>query len=113
MSRRFVAGAVVAAAAVAGAFGVATSAGYLPWHGARESASAGGTAPQRPQAGKLCRTCGVVREIAEASVRGEAKRYDITVRTEDGLLRIVSTDTQPAWRVGDRVRVTNGKIAAL
>lgn len=42
-----------------------------------------------------------------------SKRYDISVRMDDGTIRTVSSDTQPAWRIGDRVRVSNGVIAAL
>ena len=42
-----------------------------------------------------------------------SKRYDISVRMDDGTIRTVSSDTQPSWRIGDRVRVSNGLIAAL
>ncbi|HYG55562.1 MAG TPA: glycine zipper 2TM domain-containing protein [Burkholderiales bacterium] len=42
-----------------------------------------------------------------------SKRYDITVRTEDGIVRTVSLDSASAWQVGDRVRVVNGRIEKL
>jgi len=109
MRHPFLAGLFVVSLASAAA--VAMTDGYGPWS---ESASAGSTAPALPaKPMKLCRNCGVVKAIDEVALRGEARRYDITVRTEDGLLKIVSTDTRPVWRVGDKVRVLNGKIRAL
>jgi len=41
----------------------------------------------------------------------ETKRYDVTVRFEDGNTRTFSSDTPPAWRSGDRVRLSNGLLA--
>ncbi len=38
------------------------------------------------------------------------KRYDINVRMQGGRIATVSSDTAPAWKAGDRVRVANGKI---
>lgn len=40
----------------------------------------------------------------------EARRYDVTVRFEDGSTRSFSADTPPAWRSGDRVRLQNGML---
>lgn len=40
----------------------------------------------------------------------ESKRYDVTVRFEDGSTRSFSGDTPPAWRSGDRVRLQNGTL---
>lgn len=37
-------------------------------------------------------------------------RWDVVVRMEDGSTRTVSAAEQPLWRVGDRVRVTNGTL---
>lgn len=37
-------------------------------------------------------------------------RWEVVVRMEDGGTRTVSTAEQPLWRVGDRVRVTNGTL---
>lgn len=110
MRRPFLAGIAVTVAAAAAAVAM----GFLPNPLAQQTASSGATAQQPPiKPVKLCRNCGVIKEIDEIVIRGEGKRYDIVVRTEDGLVRIVSTDTRPAWRVGDKVRVANGKISAL
>jgi hypothetical protein len=107
MRRPFAASVVVA---VAFAAAVAVFADYTPL----QPASGGSTAQPPPvKATKLCRNCGVVKQVDEVAVRGESRRYDIVVRTEDGLVRIVSTETRPRWRVGDRVRVANGKIAPI
>jgi outer membrane lipoprotein SlyB len=45
----------------------------------------------------------------EKRVRG-AKRWEVTVRMEDGTSRTVSTDAQPQWRTGDRVRMIEGRL---
>ena len=45
----------------------------------------------------------------EKSTR-ESKRYEVTVRFEDGGTRSFSSDTPPAWRSGDRVRLQNGTL---
>ncbi len=42
----------------------------------------------------------------------ESKRYDVVVRFEDGSMRTFSSDSPPAWRSGDRVRLSNGLLAA-
>ncbi|MBI4756252.1 MAG: glycine zipper 2TM domain-containing protein [Betaproteobacteria bacterium] len=47
----------------------------------------------------------------EKSVR-KTTRYEVTVRFEDGSTKVFSQDQQPTWRSGDRVKVTNGAIAA-
>ncbi len=45
----------------------------------------------------------------EKSVK-ESKRYDVTVRFEDGSTRTFSGDTPPVWHSGDRVRLQNGTL---
>lgn len=40
----------------------------------------------------------------------ENKRYDVTVRFEDGSTRTFSSDSPPAWHSGDRVRLQNGGL---
>lgn len=40
------------------------------------------------------------------------KRYDITVRMEDGTLRTLSQEQAPTWRAGDKVRVVNDVLEA-
>jgi outer membrane lipoprotein SlyB len=48
----------------------------------------------------------------EKQVRG-TKRWEITVRMDSGALRTVSTESEPAWRAGDRVRVISGRLEAV
>lgn len=38
------------------------------------------------------------------------KRYEITLRLNDGTTRVVSESGLPAWRVGDKVKLVNGAI---
>jgi outer membrane lipoprotein SlyB len=45
----------------------------------------------------------------EKRVRG-SKRWEVTVRMEDGSQRTVSTDAQPQWQTGDRVRMIDGRL---
>ena len=40
------------------------------------------------------------------------KRYEISVRMEDGSVRTVAQDAAPAWRVGDHVRIVNNQVVA-
>lgn len=47
----------------------------------------------------------------EKSIK-ESKRYDISVRFEDGSTRSFSSDTLPTWHVGDRVRLQNGLLTS-
>lgn len=55
---------------------------------------------------------GVAGHQIERSARSE-KRYDISVRMHDGSIKVVSSDTAPAWRPGDKVRLRNGSIKPL
>ena len=41
------------------------------------------------------------------------KRWEITVRMDNGTLRTLSTESAPVWRAGDRVRVVNDRLEAL
>jgi len=88
----FVAGASVAIILLSGV-GIATVTGYLP----------GLTAQKAQQA--------VVVEVkaVERSARSN-KRYDISVRLQDGSVKTVSSEAPPALRSGDRVRVVNGRL---
>lgn len=40
----------------------------------------------------------------------KSKVYNVTVRLDDGTTRVVSLNSAPAWRAGDRVRVQNGQL---
>lgn len=55
---------------------------------------------------------GVAGHQIERSARS-AKRYDISVRMHDGSVKTVSTDTPPAWRAGDKVRLHDGVVKPL
>ena len=45
----------------------------------------------------------------EKQTRAE-KRWDVTVRLDDGTTQTFSTPTEPAWRPGDRVRLHEGNL---
>lgn len=45
----------------------------------------------------------------EKHVRGE-KRWEISVRLDDGTQRTIASDVEPTWRAGERVRLLDGKL---
>jgi outer membrane lipoprotein SlyB len=45
----------------------------------------------------------------EKHVRAD-KHWEIAVRLDDGSQRTLTTDVQPAWHAGDRVRIVDGKL---
>jgi outer membrane lipoprotein SlyB len=45
----------------------------------------------------------------EKHARGE-KRWEVAVRLEDGSQRTLSSEVEPAWRTGDRVRVVDNRL---
>ena len=47
----------------------------------------------------------------EKQVRAD-KRWETTVRFDDGTQRTLTSEEQPAWRAGDRVRIVNGELRA-
>ena len=47
----------------------------------------------------------------EKRARG-TKRWEVTVRMDSGALRTLSSDTEPLWRAGDRVRVVDGRLVS-
>ena len=55
---------------------------------------------------------GVAGHQIERSARSH-KRYDISVRMQDGSVKRVSSDTQPTWRGGDKVRIHDGKLEPI
>lgn len=55
---------------------------------------------------------GVAGHQIERNARS-TKRYDISVRMQDGSVKVVSSDTPPAWRPGDKVRLQNGVVKPL
>lgn len=51
----------------------------------------------------------VLGNEVEKQVR-HTKTYEITVRFDDGAIRMITEPTPPAWKVGDKVKVVNGVI---
>jgi outer membrane lipoprotein SlyB len=39
--------------------------------------------------------------------------WDVSIRFEDGVTRVVRTNVRPSFRPGDKVHVINGQIGAL
>ena len=88
----FVAGASVAVILLSGV-GIAAVTGYLP----------GSTAQKAQHA--------VVVEVKEVERGARSnKRFDISVRLQDGSVKTVPSDAPPAWKSGDKVRVVNGRL---
>ncbi len=54
---------------------------------------------------------GVAGHQVEKHVRS-TKKYEMTVRFEDGSSRVFTYDTMPSWRIGDRVKLDNGVIVS-
>jgi outer membrane lipoprotein SlyB len=42
--------------------------------------------------------------------KGSVTAWDVRVKLEDGTSTVVRYNTEPSWRVGDKVRVDNGKL---
>jgi outer membrane lipoprotein SlyB len=65
---------------------------------------------------KLATVAGAIGgAVAGNQVEGRVKAtrsYDISVRLNDGSLRTIHQTEQPAWREGDRVRVTDNGLRA-
>ena len=55
---------------------------------------------------------GVAGHQIERSARS-TKRYEISVRMQDGSVRVAKTDTPPAWRAGDKVCLQDGVVKPL
>lgn len=48
----------------------------------------------------------------EKQVRAD-KRWEIALRLDDGSLRTLPSEVEPAWRAGDRVRIVDDKLQAI
>ena len=48
-------------------------------------------------------------KVIEEKVRA-TKRWETTVRLNDGSTKTISSESQPAWHAGERVRVVEGQI---
>lgn len=44
--------------------------------------------------------------------KASVAQWDVRVRLEDGTNKVVRYGTEPSWRVGDKVRIENGKIVS-
>ena len=53
----------------------------------------------------------VAGHAVEKNVK-KVKSYEIAIRFDDGSSRVLTQDTPPAWRPGDKVRFVNGAITA-
>jgi Zn-dependent alcohol dehydrogenase len=112
----FVAGASVAVILLSGV-GIAAVTGYLPGSNAQKAERAvvvevkeidvKGQGTGLGAAGAVSGAA-VGRQI-ERSARSH-KRYDVSVRLQDGSVKTVSSDAPPAWKSGDKVRVVNGRL---
>jgi outer membrane lipoprotein SlyB len=40
-------------------------------------------------------------------------RHEITIHMDDGSVRTIMTESQPSWRAGERVKVSNGTIVPI
>jgi len=88
----FVAGASVAIILLSGV-GIAAVTGYLP-----------GSNAQKAQHAVVVEVKAVERNALTH------KRYEVSVRLQDGSVRTVPSDAPPAWKSGDKVRVVNGRL---
>ena len=61
---------------------------------------------------RSCSSCGVVVAVRPVELKGNppSVRYHIEVRMSDGSVKKLSSNTQPAWKAGDRVRLENGRL---
>lgn len=55
---------------------------------------------------------GVAGHQIERSAKS-TKKYETSVRMPDGSVKTAFTDTPPAWRAGDKVRLKNGVVKPL
>ena len=44
--------------------------------------------------------------------KGSVAQWDVRVRLEDGTNKVVRFSSEPSWRVGDKVRIDNGRIVS-
>ena len=62
-----------------------------------------------------CTDCGVVTAVKEVQLKGKdrqlTRQYQVRIRMSDGSVKTLITDTAPAWKAGDRVRLNNGRLA--
>lgn len=54
---------------------------------------------------------GIAGHQIEKKVR-TTKNYEITVRMEDGSTRVLTENSLPTWRAGDRVKLIDGRLQA-
>jgi hypothetical protein len=116
---------VAASVAIAGLIGLSALSGMLPIKRApmRDEGPVprGESKPGQPGA---CGVCGTIESIRTVEVLGEAggatgadaddvrKRqvFRVTLRMDDGSFRAISLSSPPAFAVGDKVRVVEGRL---
>lgn len=108
--------AVAASVAIVSLVGVGALTGMLP--DKRSPVPELGPLPKiepRPAPPSACALCGTIESIRTVEVSDDAgavKRYAyrVTVRMDDGSFRAVSSSSAPAFAVGDKVRVVEGRL---
>lgn len=112
--------AVAASVTIASLIGLGAVTGVLPIARSsvqREARFAGADIKAVPPS--ACALCGTVESIRtfdvsdEAGANGAANErqvFRVTVRMDDGSFRAISLSTPPAFAVGEKVRVVEGKL---
>jgi hypothetical protein len=65
-----------------------------------------GTTPSRA----LCANCGTVASTTLHEDRRDDTAWEVRVRFDDGTRRVLRFPTDPGFRVGDRVFLSNGRL---
>jgi hypothetical protein len=76
--------------------------------GAKASAGVVSDSPSR----RTCAECGVIESVREIDTRGEqaaesTRSYEVTIRLQDGSMRVFNEATPRTWRSGTRIMVIN------
>jgi hypothetical protein len=107
--------AMAASVTIAGLIGLGAVTGVLPIARSpvqREARLAGADIRAVPPS--ACALCGTVESIRTFDVSDQAgatgQVYRVTVRMDDGSFRAISLSTPPAFAVGEKVRVVEGKL---
>src|SRR5689334_8509120 len=105
--------AVAASVTIASLIGLGAVSGMLPIARSsvqKEARLAGADIKTVPPS--ACSLCGTVESIRtfDVSEGGTGQVYRVTVRMADGSFRAISLSTPPAFAVGEKVRVVEGKL---
>ena len=127
--------AVAASVAIAGLIGLSALSGMLPIK--RAAMRDEGPVPRgesKPGQPRACGVCGTIESIRTVEVLDEAGRaagaavpkngadadgvrkrqvFRVTLRMDDGSFRAISLSSPPAFAVGDKVRVVEGRLVRV